>query len=71
MTFRFWTLMQERVHMLNKICSWIVAIVALIFLAPLLAYAVGGHSDLGVPLAEILKQINRRTVDDQPEGYSP
>jgi len=42
--------------MLNKICWWIVAIVAFICLVPLLAYSVSEHSDFGVSLAELLKK---------------
>ena len=55
-TFRPWMPMQERVHMLNKICLWILAILAFVCLVPLLAYAVSEHSDFGVSLAEILKR---------------
>jgi hypothetical protein len=42
--------------MINKICWWIVAVVAFLCLAPLLAYAVSVSSDFGVPFAEILKR---------------
>ncbi len=42
--------------MLNKICLWILAIVAFICFVPLLAYAVSEHSDFGVSLAEMLRR---------------
>ncbi len=42
--------------MLNKICLWILAIVAFICLVPLLAYAVSEHSDFEVSLAGIFKR---------------
>jgi hypothetical protein len=48
--------MQEGVNMLNKICLWILAIVAFICLTPLLAYAASVKSDFGVNLLEIPKQ---------------
>jgi hypothetical protein len=50
--------------MLKKICSWIVAIVALISLTPLLAYAVSVHSDFGVTWQKYLKGNNHQAADD-------
>ena len=48
--------MQETVHMLNKICWWIVAFVAFICLTPLLAFAAGVHLDFGVSLGRNIKK---------------
>ncbi len=57
--------------MLNKICSWIVAIVALICLTPLLACAVSVHPDFGVPWHKYLKDDNHQTADVLASGFKP
>ena len=56
--FRPWLPIQESVHMLKKICSWIVAIVVFICVIPFLAYAVSLHSDFGIPWQKYLKENN-------------
>jgi hypothetical protein len=48
---------QERVHMLSKFCWWIVAFAAFICLAPLLAFAVSVHSDIGIRLGRNITKI--------------